>query len=339
MRKQFITLAAFVSIVLVGCQESEGELEVKEEYPVSIEASIVNTGGSRYVGDEPNNAVFESGDYIGLAYKVGTETTNFVQWILNESVWNPVGTSMKWKSKTDNHTFYAFYPYNYNDATPTLEKVKMPILTGQDGSMSCVALRDFLVATKTQTYLDGDKVSFTGDNAFKHVSSLVALKLKYSGDLLSATINCISLEGTDLVTESNYSFVDNSSTEANETGKVSFENGVGHDVMVANWDDGIDLDKDKTFYFVVNSGTVDLDNVTLRITYSLEGEGVYTATKVGLKKTDGGHTRFQKGCMYNYGITVTTDKVLTISNHDISDWGDGDTFDITIESERKEVSE
>ena len=88
MRKQFITLAAFVSIVLVGCQESEGELEVKEEYPVYIKASIGNAGDSRYAGSTPNAAAFANGDNIGLAYKVGTDAANgFVKWTFDGNNW------------------------------------------------------------------------------------------------------------------------------------------------------------------------------------------------------------------------------------------------------------
>ena len=152
MRKQFITLAAFVSIVLVGCQESEGELEVKEEYPVYIKASIGNAGDSRYAGSTPNAAAFANGDNIGLAYKVGTDDAiGFVKWTLDEAGWN-TSRAMSWKNLGENHTFYAFYPYGDNGENATLGQVKMPVLTGQDGSMSSVAARDFLVATKTMKF-------------------------------------------------------------------------------------------------------------------------------------------------------------------------------------------
>jgi hypothetical protein len=339
MNKHVMTLAAFCSVVLAGCQQSEGELEVKEEYPVSIEASISEAGDSRYAGSTPNAVSFTNGDNIGLAYKVGTDDAiGFVKWTFDGNNWAS-SSAMPWKNLGENHTFYAFYPYGDDGGDATLGQVKMPVLTGQDGTMASVAARDFLVATKTMKYSNGGVVSFTGDDAFGHVSSLVVLTLNNTGDLTSAKINNITLTGTDLVAGSNYSFVDNSSTEADETGKVSFESGTDNDIMVANFGDGIDLHEDKTFYFVVNSGTIDLNNVTLSITYTLEGEGKYTATKTGLKNPNGVQTWFQKGCMYNYGITITTDKVLTISNHSIGNWGEGDTFDITIESEKQEVSE
>lgn len=331
MKTHVITVLVLCLILLVGCQQSVDDLTVNEEYLISIEASIGDAGGSRYSGTTPNGAAFAYGDNIGLAYKVGEDAaTDFVKWTFNGSVWTPVGTSMKWKNKTDNHNFYAFYPYNDSDVTPTLGLVKMPVLTGQDGTMVSVATRDFLVATKTQKYLNGDKVSFTGDDdAFKHVSSLVALTLNNTGDLVSAKINSISLKGTNLVAESNYSFtVDNVTYLEGES--------TSDDILSADFTNAIQMGDNETFYFVVNSGTINLDNVTLNITYTLEGEGKYTATKIGLKKPNGKHTQFQKGCMYNYGITITTDKVLTISNHSISNWGDGDSFDITIDNSQKQ---
>ena len=326
MRKHFAALSAFCSVLMVGCQQSEDGLEVKEEYPVSIEASIGGVGASRYTGNEPNSAAFGNGDLIGLAYEVGEETTGFVKWELKDGNWKPDGTSMKWKNLGENHTFYAFYPYRDN---ATLNVVSMPALTGQDGTMTSVALCDFLVATKTMKYSNGGTVSFTGNNAFSHVSSLVVLTLRNAGDLASATINDISLSGADLVAASTYSF---------ENNVVTFvDGGTSDDAMNASLTNGIQVGEDKVFYFVVNSGTVNLSAVTLSITYTSVGGEVYKATKQGLKK-DGGHAQFQQGHSYNYGITVTTGNELSISSHTISQWVSGDSFNITISGEKQEAN-
>lgn len=315
--KDFRTLSAFCLILFVGCQQSVDELTVNDEYPISIEASIGGASGSRYTGDEPNTATFTDGDNIGLAYKVGTEITNFVQWSFNESGWAPVSTTMNWKNIGDDHTFYAFYPYKIG---ASLSKVPMPALTEQDGTMASVATRDFLVATKTMKYSNGGKVSFTDSNAFEHVSSLVVLTLKNTGDLTSATINNISLEGADLVAESTYSF---------ENRMVTWmKNDVSDDIMNADISvENSAMNGDKVFYFVVNSETVNLSAVTLSITYKSAGGEVYKASKTDLSQT-GGHTQFQKGHSYNYGITITTDQILTISGHTINTWKNGDSFDI-----------
>lgn len=325
MKTRVITVLVLCLILLVGCQQSVDDLVVNENYPISIEASIGDAGGSRYSGSTPNAATFADGDDIGLAYKVGTETTNFVQWSFNGSAWTQNGSSMKWKNIGDDHTFYAFYPYN---TSALLSEVPMPDLINQKGTMESVALCDFLVATKTMKYSNGGKVSFTGDDAFDHVSSLVVLTLKNTGDLTSATINNISLEGADLVAESTYSF---------ENRMVTWmKNDVSDDIMNADISvENSAMNGDKVFYFVVNSETVNLSAVTLSITYKSAGGEVYKASKTDLSQT-GGHTQFQKGHSYNYGITITTDQILTISGHTINTWKNGDSFDITIDNSQKQ---
>jgi hypothetical protein len=146
--KNLIILSAFCFFLLVGCQQSVDDLVVNENYPISIEASIGDAGGSRYSGDEPNDAAFSNRDEIGLAYQVGEDAaTDFVKWTFNGRDWNQNESSLSWKNKDEEHTFYAFYPYVAN---AELTSVSMPLLTGQNGTMASVAERDFLVATKTQ---------------------------------------------------------------------------------------------------------------------------------------------------------------------------------------------
>ena len=321
--KDFRTLSAFCLILFVGCQQSVDELTVNDEYPISIEASIGGASGSRYTGDEPNTATFADGDNIGLAYKVGTEITNFVQWSFNESGWAPVSTTMNWKNIGDDHTFYAFYPYKIG---ASLSKVPMPALTEQDGTMASVATRDFLVATKTMKYSNGGKVSFTDRNAFEHVSSLVVLTLNNTGDLASAKINNITLIGTNLVAESTYSFDNKTVTRINSNDAMS--------ANISGENSAMDGDFRK-FYFVVNSGTVDLSSVTLSITYTSAGGEAYEASKTNLSQTEG-HTQFQSGYFYNYGITVSTGNDLSITGHTINKWKKGDSFDITIDNSQKQ---
>ena len=324
--KDFRILSALCLFLLVGCQQSVDDLVVNENYPISIEASIGDAGGSRYLGDEPNDAAFANGDNIGLAYKVGTETENFVQWSFNGSAWTQNGSSMKWKNIGDDHTFYAFYPYSTG---ASLSVIPMPDLANQDGTMKSVATRDFLVATKTMKYSNGGEVSFTDSNAFGHVSSLVVLTLNNAGDLASATINNITLTGTNLVAESTYSFDD---------GEVTWiDSRNSDDIMSANisTENSTMVGDFRKFYFVVNSSTVNLSAVTLSITYTSAGGEVYKASKTDLTQADG-HIQFQSGYFYNYGITVSTGNELTISGHDIKPWQNGDSFDITIDNSQKQ---
>ena len=230
---------------------------------------------------------------------------------------------MNWKNIGDEHTFYAFYPYSTG---ASLSVIPMPDLANQDGTMKSVATRDFLVATKTMKYSNGGEVSFTDSNAFDHVSSLVVLTLNNTGDLASAKINNITLIGTNLVAESTYSFDNKTVTRINSNDAMSANISGENSAMVGDF---------RKFYFVVNSSTVNLSAVTLSITYTSAGGEVYKASKTDLSKT-GGHTQFQKGHSYNYGITVSTGNVLTISGHTINTWQNGDSFDITIDNSQKQ---
>lgn len=326
MRKHFAALSAFCSVLMVGCQQSEDGLEVKEEYPISIEASIGGVGASRYTGNEPNSAAFGNGDLIGLAYKVGTDRTNFVKWELEGGKWKPIGTSMTWKNLGEDHTFYAFYPYVDG---ATLDLVPMPNLANQNGTMLSVATSDFLITEKTQKYTTGGgKVSFTGvDDAFKHVSSLVVLTLKNAGDLVSATIKSVSLKGTNIASAMNYTF--------GATTPVSLDNTTSsiNEISVALAEQG-PMTADKKIYLVVNSGTVDLSAVTLEINYTAANEDVCKASLTGLNQNE--NDWFVSGCLYNYGITVTDRRVLVVSGGEICDWANGITMDeIEINGEKQ----
>lgn len=314
--------------MLTGCQQSENIDFVDENLPLAIEASI---GGaeklaSRYVGDAPNDVAFGENDQIGVALQGGS----FVKWTLDkEGHWIQDGNSMTWKDKISDHVFYAFYPYCVN---ATLSNVPMPPLANQKGTMESVAACDFLVTSKKQKYENGGVVSFTEDESFQHVSSLIALTLKNAGDLVSATINGISLNGTDIVTPTNYSFLAES-----EGSKVTLDDDNSDDDLQVTLADAESLMGDKnpkTLYFIINSGTVNPSEVTLSIAYTSANGDKCQASLTGLKKDN--DYLFERGKQYNYGITVS-DRVLTITGGVISDWTEGVSIgDFTINGEKKE---
>lgn len=315
--KQHVLVAIVGGILgLTGCQQSEESGLEDKVYPVSIEAGIVGSQmvAGRYVGEAPNNVSFKSGDQIGVAM-VGGE--GFVKWTYSNSKWES-GNTMTWKNKTDDHTFYAFYPFAENAA---LASVPMPALTGQKGTMETVAACDFLVADKTLKCPEDGTVSFTGSDAFEHVSSLVELKLKYAGDLISATIDKISLEGTHIASPTNYAFVGSESL-------VSLEEGSGIHEISADFSENNLMEADKTYYFVVNSGTVSLSGVKLQINYTDANDGKREVSVTGLNKE--ANDKFESGKLYSYGITVMSG-VLTISGSEIGNWIDGISLDITID--------
>ena len=284
---------------------------------MTVEASIVKTMGSRYavIDEDPNQLSFANGNAIGMA----VEGEEFVEWTLNGSTWTPTGDCVYWPDKNTAYKFNAFYPF----ADVTDEGgIKMPSLSGQDGTMATIATKDFLAITKSESYVTNNGVvSFTEDYSFKHVSALVKITLKGEGDLLNTTINNITLKGDDIISTSTYKFLET----GNPIGKVTVAQGTGDEISITPSNCTITTEG-KVFYFVVNAGTATLDNVSLTIKYT-SGENNYTATLAQLGASD---KEFVSGVMHKYGLKVA-DGILSISGNTISGWGDGqDMGDIVI---------
>ena len=304
------TFAAICCMVmLAGCQQTDGIANEGERLPMYIKASIGKSEvGSRYFVETPNSLSFYDGDEIGLSVNDGA----FVQWTYSDGRWDVV-PAVNWNDKSSEHTFAAFYPF----ATGASKGyVPMPDLSGQDGTMTSVATRDFLVSTKTQTYGTNGIVSFTGDDAFKHVSSLVSITLKGEGDLVGAKVSEISISGEHILTPSTYSFevANDNAVTLNVAKQVDLLEVLPSYTMTS---EGI------TYYFVLNSGTVELADVTLCIQYEKGGKE-YNAQLIGLGTNT--VTKFESGKQYSYALKVAGG-VLVVTGNEIAPWGNGLTMD------------
>ena len=308
MKKIFIAAVCCMAM-LAGCQQAEGIMNPSEELIVSIEASIGDAARSRYAGDTPNDVNFTNGDKIGLSVNGGT----FYEWECNQSnSWNRTDDKVVyWNDKTNNHTFKAFYPFG--DITQE-GAIEMPKLTGQDGTMTSVAARDFLIAQKDESYAtESGVVSLT----FEHVSSLITIKLKGEGDLVGATINQITITGNNILASSTYNF--------GETAPVTVA-GDQLNTMTLEPNCTITAGTNKLFYFIFNSGTANLSDVNLTIAYTSGGKD-YTATLNGLGGDD---SKFISGEQHIFSLKIA-DGVLSISGNEIEDWnGTEDVEDIVI---------
>ena len=297
-------------VMLAGCQQADEIANEGERLPMYIKASIGKSEvDSRYFVETPNSLSFYDGDEIGLSVNDGA----FVQWTYSDGRWNVV-PAVNWNDKSSEHTFMAFYPFA---ADADKDNVPMPDLSGQDGTMESVAAHDFLVSTKKQTYGTNGIVSFTGDDAFKHMSSLVSITLKGEGDLVGAKVSEISISGEHILTPSSYSFgvTDGKVTLSSDSEKKTSTLEVSPSyTMIA---------EDITYYFVLNAGTVDLSDVTLSIQYEKGGKE-YNAQLIGL----GTNTvnKFESGKQYSYALKVAGG-VLVVTGNEIAPWGDGLTMD------------
>lgn len=308
MKKIFIAAVCCMAM-LAGCQQAEEIVNSSEELIMSIEASIGDAARSRYAGDTPNDVNFTNGDKIGLSVNGGT----FYEWEYNQNnSWNRTDDKVVyWNDKTNNHTFKAFYPFG--DITQE-GAIEMPKLTGQDGTMTSVAARDFLIAQKDESYAtESGVVSLT----FEHVSSLITIKLKGEGDLVGATINQITITGNNILASSTYKF--------GETAPVTVA-GDQLNTMTLEPNCTITAGTNKLFYFIFNSGTANLSDVNLTIAYTSGGKD-YTATLNGLGGDD---SKFISGEQHIFSLKIA-DGVLSISGNEIEDWnGTEDVEDIVI---------
>ena len=309
MKKKIYFAAICCMAMLAGCQQAEEIVNPSEELLMSIEASIGDAARSRYAGDTPNDVNFTDGDKIGLSVNNGT----FYEWKCNQNnSWKRTDDKVVyWNDKTNNHTFKAFYPFG--DITQE-GAIEMPELTGQDGTMTSVAARDFLIAQKEESYAaESGVVSLT----FKHVSSLITIKLKGEGDLVGATIDQITITGNNILSSSTYKF--------GETVPVTVaDDQLNTMTLEPNYT--ITAGTNKLFYFIFNSGTANLSDVNLTIAYT-SGDKDYTATLNGL---GGEESKFISGEQHIFSLKIA-DGVLSISGNEIEDWnGTEDVEDIVI---------
>lgn len=298
--------------LLAGCQQADEIEELGEKLPMSMEANIGKVSAiSRYSGDTPDAVTFKDNDKVGLSVNGG----GFIQWMCVGEKWNPVDATVNWDDKSTPHNFIAFYPFVTGASKGN---VPMPDLSVQDGTMGTVAACDFLVAAKSQSYGANGTVSFTGKNAFEHVSSLVVITLKGEGELASATITGLSISGDDILTLSTYSF---DATDSKDDPKVivSEESGKRKDLLEVSLEHSMNS-KNKTYYFVLNSGTVDLEDVTLSVKYKKVGDTEYVAKLEGLGTTE--VTSFERGKQYSYSLKIAGG-ALVVSGNEIAKWGEG----------------
>lgn len=320
-------------IGMSGCQQAEEIKSKSEELRMSIEASIGKDGavsGRTSLGND-GNVSFVDEDAIGLF----VNTRSVVEWTydVDDKTWEADG-DIYWDNTEGEHQFYAFYPYA-GDAT--LTNVPMPGLTIQTGDMDDIDEYDFLYATKVQKYSDGNPdgvVSFSGEDAFEHVFSLITITLQGEGDLLGSAIDEITISGEDIVTPYAFSFDELGVVSISDDEDDGEDNGV--DDLVLSLTDCVLGSEGHTFYFVVNAGA-SLEDVDLSIRYTKGDDEAYVATLEGMDDNDSS-AKFESGKRYSYALKVM-EGVLSISGNSIKGWDNGVEMDDIIINGNKAESE
>ena len=313
MKKYSFVWSCLVMTFFVACQQTEVENLKAEDMRMSISASIngqSKSPKSRYAGTDPSHVEFQTGDAIGLFI----DSKPAIEWTLASSGWN-TSEIVYWPDRTKSHTFRAFYPFAETSSCGT---VPMPSLLNQTGTIESISACDFLVATKEQSYQEGDMIEFKGEDAsFKHVSTLLKITFKEGAELNGAILKKIAIEGTSIVSPSTYSFEDKI---------VTLTPDANSDVLSV---DGLsqDLSDGFTYYFIVNEKQDASSLVKLAVAYEINGIA-YVAQLSSFASNV-----FDGGMCQSYIITIQNN-ALVVSGADISSWGVGESMeDIVINGE------
>lgn len=316
MKKSSFVWSCFVMAFFVACSQAEVENQNADDLKMSVVASIKGQeSSSRYAGNDPSVVEFDEDDAIGLFI----DDAPAMEWVYDGSVWSAGEDIVYWPDKIGSHTFRAFYPYA---VVSSYEAVPMPSLKEQTGkSVAELSRHDFLVSTLSQSYEQGGSVAFIGDNAFRHVSTLIKLIFKGGGDLASSTLTNVTIQGTDIVAPSTYSF---------ETEKVTLLSDETSDVLSVNGEYA--MSENQVFYLIVNEKTDTDAVVSLAVSYKT-GTETYVATMDNFASN-----HFAGGYCQSYTITIK-DSSLSISGAEISSWGNGEELDdVIINGEKTETT-
>ncbi|MDO4180030.1 MAG: fimbrillin family protein [Bacteroidales bacterium] len=323
--KKLFPFLCMATVTLTACQQLNetvfNESEEQDEKKVSIVAAIGKQQQSRTVMDNQDNTVFSfcEDDEIGVFADGAADT---YKWKLTNTEgqlkWQPE-TSMKWPEEEIDQmvTFFAYSPYT---GEMSENKVEMPSLLGQTGDAKDLAKYDFLVARCTNNYMkSGGEIFFTGDNAFQHVSSLIAFKVKNDPNMSGAIIQKILFKGNGVATQTKYVF---SNTE-----ELTIEASPAADIV-----NKMELTVNQTvaeegavFYTIVNPVSSDL---SLSLSYTRNGI-LYETKEVKLG------TDFTSNNMYKYSLSINKGEVI-ITGADIDPWESNEMGDITLDEVKKE---
>lgn len=326
--KKLFPFLCMATVTLTACQQLNetvfNESEEQDEKKVSIVAAIGKQLQSRTVMDSQDNTVFSfcEDDEIGVFTDGATDTYKWKLTDIEGRLKWQSETSMKWPEEEIDQmvTFFAYSPYT---GEMSENKVQMPSLLGQTGDAKNLGEHDFLVARCTNNYMkSGGEISFTGDNAFKHVSSLIAFKVKNDPNMSGAIIQKILFKGNGIATETKYVFsrTEEFTIEAVPTVDIINEMELSVNQTVA--EEGV------VFYAIINPMT---SSLSLSLSYTREG--IFYETKEVELGTD-----FASNNMYKYSLSINKGEVV-ITGVDIDPWESNEMGDITLDEVKKEEKE
>lgn len=305
-------LGALCMSFLVACEQQEfTENETESGNELRVEAEISSTGllPSRTVTTPEGNVSFAENDQIGFYTPATAESGS---WTFNGMNWTSTEL-YTWPDKTETYDFCAYYPFTVAE---TRDAITMPDLSTQNGLSTQLSKYDFLVARSKAGYATHKGiVSFTGEEAFKHVYALLAVTLKANAETDGSVLKGISLKATDIVTNHTYHF----GKTASEDGMTS--TAAKHELTLTELDGSIDT-KGYKQVFILNPLTAS-ENVEITITYSRGGKDYTASTKIAAKNIQAGNLNRLNMLLRKAGLEV--------QGNTVEDWNEADLGDISVE--------
>ena len=299
MRKMMLLAGA--CCLLVACQSKEELQEVNQESnaPMFLEASIASGGvTSRTTTSEQGVSNFELTDQIGLFQPDEDEASC---WEFEESGWT-TETAMNWENKVEDFHFCAFYPYK---EAANRSSIPMPDLTAQTGELEHIGTFDFLAGHCTMSYADAaGVVSFTEENAFRHVYAMLKVVVNKSSAEDELTIHKVSYEGQDIATSQTYSFGSSFAEDRLISGSPSTS-------VLTLTPEAVVTEESHTFVVLINPVTL---SSSLKLSFDYTRNGIrYTASTENLV------SEYTSGKLYTYTIRLKKENIL-IEGNSIGNW-------------------
>ena len=299
MRNLF--LGAIALSLLASCEQNDIPGNEKQTQNLRVEAEISSNGvhASRTATTDKGTVTFAEGDNIGF-YMPEADLSG--SWTYSKGSWSAV-TAYVWPDVVNAYDFCAYYPFTQPESR---SEISMPDLTQQDGTWDNLSDFDFLVARCTTNYrTHSGVVTFTGDEAFKHLYALVSITIKGNSDTNGATLSSLSLTSDDLMTAHTYHFgasAENDGTEVKGESRNEFTLGNLSDLISSEGHNHV---------FIVNPVNADRP-VKLTVNYTRDMKNYTVSTNIS-------GTTIQEGSLNNLTIRIKKSG-LVVEGNTVQDW-------------------
>ncbi len=290
------------AMTLSLCSCSKVEESGFEKSLVRLEVEVGNDVHSRTITSDDGKTVFVDKDCIGLFTK-GNNTASM--WTYDGSTWT-ANTEVTWENKFEKFEFLAYYPCTSDNVSR--DGIMMPDLLSQTGKLSDIGKHDFLKGRCKVSYNDnGGMVSFSGENSFSHVYSLLYLSIANSGgESGKVDITGCKFEGEGIANDKKFVFGDDTGTDE----MVDVGATVASSTIDIKYEQAVQLDKKHTLAVLINPVQLKTP-LTFTLSYK-DGESQKTANiELG--------QNFTSGSLYKYSLGWKKGS-LSLSGNEVKDW-------------------